>query len=97
MSLYPGAPAYDALTDKYEWSDTELELADSMAKEIEDALQDIYSKINNGKIIGDVGKEDRNLLFVAISRGILNYLKNHKKDIEHFENVKIDMEIPRPP
>lgn len=82
MSLYPGNTAYNALENKYYWD--EAKLANSMAKEIEKELEIIYLQIKgipikpvmiDGK---DVGKEDRNLLFVAISRGILKYLKDNE-------------------
>ena len=80
MSLYPGAPR---LTNpnappadrRYVLDDTAL--AESMAKAIEDAMDNVFHTLK-GTHLPEAGKEDRRLLFVAISRGVLQYLSDHQ-------------------
>jgi hypothetical protein len=74
MSLYPGSPR---LKDgRFVLDDAAL--ADSMTKAIEDAMAHVFEKVK-GTPIPEVGKEDRRLLYVAISRGILQYLTDHQE------------------
>jgi hypothetical protein len=65
MSLYPGDMNAD--------DDT---FAKSMAGSIENEMQSIFESVKGTKL-PLAGKEDRKMLFVAISRGILRYLKNN--------------------
>lgn len=76
MSLYPGAPRLD--DGKYVLDDAALE--ESMAKAIEDAMDQVSGQVK-GKHLPAVGQEDRRLMFVAISRGILSYLRDHQEAI----------------
>jgi len=52
-------------------------LAQSMAKAIEDAMDQISRQVK-GTPLPATGQDDRRLLFVAISRGILKYLRDHQ-------------------
>ena len=73
MSLYPGAPRLDE-NNRHVLDD--LALQQSMALAIEAALNDMFQKVK-GTPVPEVGKEDRRLLFVAVSRGVLQYLHCH--------------------
>lgn len=76
MSLYPGAPRLDH--GEYVLNDAAL--AQSMAKAIEDAMDEV-SWLVKGQHLPAAGRDDRRLLFVAISRGILRYLRDHQATI----------------
>jgi hypothetical protein len=73
MTLYPGYPR--KVDDQWRLDDTALE--ESMAMAMEQAMGDVYSKMKE-QSLPDMGKEDRRLLFVAIARGILQYLDDHQ-------------------
>jgi hypothetical protein len=80
MSLYPGAPRLINPDDppgehRYVLDDTALE--QSMAKVIEEEMADIF-RLVKGTPLPDSGKEDRRLLYVAISRGVLKCLRDHQ-------------------
>jgi hypothetical protein len=74
MSLYPGAPRLDE-NNRHVLDD--LALQQSMALAIEEAMSDVFQKVK-GTPVPEVGKEDRRLLFVAVSRGVLKYLDSHQ-------------------
>jgi hypothetical protein len=74
MSLYPGAPRLDE-NNRHVLDD--LALQQSMALAIEEAMNDMFQKVK-GTPVPEVGKEDRRLLFVAVSRGVLKYLDSHQ-------------------
>lgn len=74
MSLYPGAPRLDE-NNRHVLDD--LALQRSMALAIEEAMNDVFQKVK-GTPVPEVGKEDRRLLFVAVSRGVLQYLESHQ-------------------
>jgi hypothetical protein len=74
MSLYPGAPRLDE-NNRHVLDD--LALQQSMALAIEVAMNDVFQKVK-GTPVPEVGKEDRRLLFVAVSRGVLQYLQSHQ-------------------
>jgi len=76
MSLYPGAPRLDQ--GKYVLNDAAL--AQSMAKAIEDAMDEV-SWLVKRQHLPAAGQDDRRLLFVAISRGVLKYLRDHQATI----------------
>ncbi|MBA2715177.1 MAG: hypothetical protein H0U55_16700 [Rubrobacteraceae bacterium] len=76
MSLYPGAPRLDQ--GKQKLDDTALQ--DSMARAIEDAMNQLSVQLK-GTPLPAVGRDDRRLLFVAISRGVLKYLRDHQVSI----------------
>jgi hypothetical protein len=55
-------------------------LAGSMALVIDNEMKALYEKIK-GTTMPDTGLEDRRMLFTAVARGILKYLKNHAGDL----------------
>jgi hypothetical protein len=66
MSLYPGD--LDANNVGFE---------DCMAEAIEQEMESVFKNVK-GMDLPLSGKEDRKMLFVAISRGILKYLQNNQ-------------------
>ena len=54
---------------------------DSLAAEMEAAMQSEWTavKLQN---LSSAGAEDRKILWVAIARGLLKFLKDHRTDIE---------------
>src|SRR5438105_15687750 len=76
MSLYSGAVR--SVNGKYVLDTTAL--SDSMAKAMDDAMVDAYQKLK-GSALPDKGKEDRRMLFVAIAKGLLSYLRSHENDM----------------
>ena len=54
---------------------------DSMAAKIETEFETLWFNIYN-TYLPDERKNERRILFVAIARGILSYLNEHKTDIE---------------
>jgi hypothetical protein len=76
MSLYPGAPRIQE--GKQVLDDTALQ--NSMATAIEQAMNRLSVQLK-GAPLPDVGRDDRRLLFVAISRGVLEYLRDHQASI----------------
>lgn len=95
MSLYPGSPRLNG--DGQHVLDKPA-LAQSMAKAIEDAMDDVFLKVK-GKPVPETGKEDRRLLYVAISRGVLKYLADHQEAMSAFaiddvnDTGKIDLDV----
>ncbi len=93
MSLYPGNPRKDS--DKYRLDDMALNdataLQDSMALAMENEMATIFEKVKGTKM-PDAGREDLRLLFVAISRGILQYLDDRKTKNEAILTLSVDHE-----
>ncbi len=56
------------------------DFSDSMAEAIETALQEEWQAAK-GTALPTIGQDDRRLLFVAIARGVLQYLKTHEDEI----------------
>lgn len=56
------------------------DFAGSMAEAIEAAMQQEWQAITGVPLPGE-GQADRRLLFVAIARGVLGYLKAHEDEI----------------
>jgi hypothetical protein len=54
--------------------------AQGMAEKINLALEELYIE-RYGQSLPEAGKEDREMLFLAISRGILAYLEQKEKDL----------------
>jgi hypothetical protein len=54
--------------------------AQGMAKKINLALDELY-KEKHGQSLPEAGKEEREMLFIAISRGILAYLDQEEKNL----------------
>lgn len=74
MSLYPGGrkqvgAAFVAAVD-------DPAQLDSMALAIETHFNDLFLQLK-GKAVPDALKEDRRILFTAIARGVLDYLRTH--------------------
>jgi hypothetical protein len=92
MSLYPGAPRLHQ--GRHVLDDTAL--AQSMAKAIEDAMDEVSWQVK-GTHLPEMGKEDRRLMFVAISRGVLKYLHDHREAVtttsrnQHTHPVRLDV------
>ena len=87
MSLYPGAPRIfeEDGEEKHVLDNLALDdataLDDSLAKAIEEAMDELFLQIKK-EPIPDTGAADRRLLFVAIARGIFQYLATHQNDID---------------
>jgi len=75
MALTPGTPR--KINGEYRLDDATL--TDSMALVIDNEMKELYRKIK-GTTLPDIGQEDRRMLFTAISRGILKYLRDHAAD-----------------
>jgi hypothetical protein len=74
MSFYPGgrdpaAPGTLSVSDGA--------MADSMALAIENAMREVFHAVK-GMPLPDAGEEDRRILFVAVARGVLGYLRDHQ-------------------
>jgi hypothetical protein len=54
--------------------------AKGMADKISEAIGQLYVE-KKGLVLPDAGKEDRNMLFLAISRGILRYLEEKESNM----------------
>lgn len=83
MSLKAGTPS--KIDGKYYLDD--IALADSMALEIDKEMKALFEAIK-GTSMPDNGQLDRRMLFTAISRGILKYLKNHANDLVSAITIK---------
>ena len=78
--------------------------SDSMAKAIEDAMKDEWQRVKDEPLPAPLGEEDRRILFVAIARGVLNYLHAHRVDLgtntalvdvnNHSHHLEFDIEDP---
>lgn len=64
----------DLKAGKYE------DIADSMAKLIEDAMQDEWNHYYH-EVLSGMGEQDRLIMFKAVARGVLGYLEAHQADI----------------
>ena len=72
------------------------DFADSMVAAMEQALKDQWTAMGRGTL-GDVGAEDRRLMFAAIARGMLKYLKSKEAaGIHLYKDVTFDMPHPTP-
>jgi hypothetical protein len=76
MSLKAGTPR--KVSGKYLLDDTAL--ANSMALAIDKEMKALFEKIK-GASMPDAGQDDRRMLFTAISRGILKYLRDHAGEL----------------
>jgi hypothetical protein len=77
MSLYPGDARVNPVVGGPPYILDDVAVQESMAKAMEDALSDLHQRLK-GVSLPDMAKEERRLLFVAISRGILKYLSDHQ-------------------
>ena len=55
------------------------DFSNSMAEAIETALKQELAVL--GEVLPDAGQKDRRVFFVAIARGVLQYLKDHQAEI----------------
>jgi hypothetical protein len=76
MTLYPGGSRL--IDGKHVLDETALQ--DTMAEAMEEEMADLFQMLK-GKTLPEIGKEERRLLFVAISRGVLKYLEAHQSDV----------------
>jgi hypothetical protein len=58
----------------------DVAVADSMAKAMEDAFDQLFATVKQSPL-PEAGLQDRRLLFVAIARGVLQYLENHQAEL----------------
>jgi hypothetical protein len=58
------------------------DMADSMAEAIDNAMQGAWSAAFSGQSLPDQGKRDRQVLFVAIAKGVLGYLHDNLAALE---------------
>jgi hypothetical protein len=75
MSLYPGGKVPSGPGFVYSVQDDAL--TDSVAAAIETEMSNMFLALKNLSL-PDTGKDDRRILFVAIARGILQYLSDHQ-------------------
>ena len=75
MPLYAGEPR--EVDGEYRLDETAL--ADSMVKAMEEAMDDVWTKMR-GTAPPKEGREDRRMLMSAIAQGVINYLKEHAED-----------------
>jgi hypothetical protein len=85
MSLKPGYPRRNN-EDKVVIDDPAI--SNSMAGYIDQAMKDTYKAMKN-EVLPTAGEEDRRILFVAIARGILSYLKQHEN--EFISSIRYDI------
>ncbi len=57
-------------------------LSDDLAHKMEAAMQAEWQRVKGEKLPLGIGEEDRLILFVAISKAVLGYLKDHEVDLE---------------
>ncbi len=61
----------------------------SMIEAIENQMASLFVQVK-GTNIPDIGKEDRRILFAAIARGVLQYLKDNQNLIKINLNIQQD-------
>lgn len=82
MSLKAGTPR--KVNGKYVLDDEALE--NSMAMVIDEEMKALFEKMK-GKSMPDTQLNDRRMLFTAISRGILKYLRDHAGELLSSINI----------
>ncbi|MEI6103926.1 MAG: hypothetical protein WCP70_08265 [Methanothrix sp.] len=85
LYLYPGKP-YEYEPGKFRLDDN-VAMDESMALAIEEEMKYVFEKVKASPF-SDMGKEDRSLLFMAISRGVLRYLRDNQNLIKITFNFK---------
>ncbi|MFN3324547.1 MAG: hypothetical protein ACK5AZ_13705 [Bryobacteraceae bacterium] len=58
----------------------------SLAAEIEAAMKAEWQAVKGTPLPGGPGEEDRKILFVAVARGLLKFLKDRRADIQTSAN-----------
>jgi len=57
---------------------TVADFSSSLAAEMEAAMETEWQNVKGSALPGGAGEEDRKILFVAVSRGLLKFLTDHK-------------------
>ncbi len=83
MSLKPGTPR--KVNNEYRLDDTAL--SNSMALAIDEEMAAVYEAVK-GVPMPEAGEEDRRILFTAIARGVLKYLRDNSADFVEAIAVK---------
>lgn len=60
----------------------------SMAEAIEKAFEKEWKKVKNSELPG-MGREDRQILFVAIAQGVVSYLKEHAEGVFRIHSIQV--------
>lgn len=79
MSLYPGKPRRVEVDGREKHVLDDIAMANSMAKMMEEEMSYVYKEVKNTTTFPVEGREDRRILFVSISRGILRYIDEHQE------------------
>jgi hypothetical protein len=59
---------------------TSADFSNSLAAEMEAAMKVEWQNVKGSPLPGGAGEEDRRILFVAVARGLLKFLEDHKHD-----------------
>jgi len=65
------------------------DFSNSMAEAIETALKQELATL--GEVLPETGQKDRRLFFVAIARGVLQYLKDHQAELINTITITSDL------
>jgi hypothetical protein len=65
---------------------TVADFENSLAAEMEVAMKTEWQRVKSSVLPGGAGEEDRKILFVAVARGLLKYLTDHRGDIPTTRN-----------
>lgn len=60
---------------------TVYDFENSLAAEIEAAMQSEWLTVKGTELPSPVGEQDRRILFVAIARGVLKFLTDHRLEV----------------
>lgn len=58
------------------------DFANSLAQAMDDAMQEEWQRVKGEPLPSGLGEEDRRILFVAVARGLLQYLHEHEADLD---------------
>ena len=58
-----------------------IDFADSMAAEIEAAMQEEWLAVRGAPLPSGLGEADRKVMFAAVAKGVLRYLYVHRSDL----------------
>lgn len=57
------------------------DFANSLAQAMDNAMQEEWQRVKGEPLPSGFGTEDRQILFVAVARGLLQYLQEHEADL----------------
>jgi len=60
---------------------TVFDFNDSLAAEMEEAMKSEWLVVKGDPLPAPTGEEDRKIMFVAIARGLLKFLQDHRDEI----------------